>query len=104
MGGLWLKQEYPGRGTSLFGWFYNAYELKNYRNEQSEVPLSSRIVLHMQTNMPSGHYLVRWFDTMSGDCISSSLIDWTKGGELWLKAPEIRLDLAFKMIRIGEGK
>lgn len=104
LGGLWLKQEYPGRGTSLFGWFYNAYELKNYRNEQSEVPLSSRIVLHMQTNMPSGHYLVRWFDTMSGDCISSSLIDWTKGGELWLKAPEIRLDLAFKMIRIGEGK
>lgn len=100
LAGLWLKQ---GNST-LFGWFYNAYELKNYRNEQSEVPLSTRIVLYPDTELAPGHYLVRWFDTMDGEYISSSLVDWSKGGKLWLKAPDIRLDLAFKVIRIGEGK
>lgn len=100
LSGLWLKQE----NRLLYGWVYHVSELKNYRTEQSEVPLSRRIVLYPDTQLEKGRYLVRWFDTMSGECVSSSLLDFTNGGKLWIKAPDIRLDLAFKVIPMGAGE
>lgn len=99
LSGLFLKQDQK----ILYGWFYNVSELKNYRNEQMEVPLSRRIVLYPKTSLAKGLYLVRWFDTMSGEAVSSSFLDYSAGGKLHIKAPDIRLDLAFKVFPVGEG-
>ena len=52
--------------------------------------------------MKAGAYMIRWFDTMTGEYISSSMLIHPKKGKLKIPAPDITLDLAFKMYRIGE--
>lgn len=86
----------------LYGWFFNEYELANYRVDQSLVPRSTEITLYPEFEMKAGAYMIRWFDTMTGEYISSSMLIHPKKGKLKIPAPDITLDLAFKMYRIGE--
>ena len=46
--------------------------------------------------------MIRWFDTVTGEYVSSSMLIHSKAGKVKIPAPDIRLDLAFKMYRIGE--
>lgn len=97
LSGLVLAQE-----DILYGWFFNEYELFNYRVDQSLVPRSAGITLYPEVEMKAGAYMIRWFDTMTGEYVSSSMLIHPKKGKLKIPAPDITLDLAFKMYRIGE--
>ena len=97
LSGLVLAQE-----NVLFGWFFNEYELANYRIDQSLVPHSTEITLYPELETKAGAYMIRWFDTVTGEYVSSSMLIHSKAGKVKIPAPDIRLDLAFKMYRIGE--
>ena len=90
------------KGLVLFGWFFNEYELANYRIDQSLVPHSTEITLYPELETKAGAYMIRWFDTVTGEYVSSSMLIHSKAGKVKIPAPDIRLDLAFKMYRIGE--
>lgn len=101
--GLFLNQN----GTFLCGWIYHAQELFRYRTNQSEVPLSRGVRARIRTHVEPGDYLLQFFDTMTNRLLTSRLIavKGSRGTELLqFNCPDIRLDAAFKLTKIGGAR
>ena len=100
LGGLFLNQN----GTFLCGWIYNAEEVFQYRNDQTDVPVSRGVKARLNTQMKPGDYLLQFFDTMTNRLVTSRLISLKQTKQLLLDCPDIRLDVSFKLTGIGGGK
>ncbi len=99
LGGLFLNQN----GTFLCGWIYNVEELFQYRNDQSDVPVSRGVKARLKTAMKPGDYLLQFFDTMTNRLLTSRLLSLKQAEQLILNCPDLRLDVSFKLTGIGGG-
>ena len=97
LSGLFLNQN----NEFLCGWIYRMEYLAELPMDPEERLLVSGIKAKIRTKLKKGCYLIQYYDTISNELIASSLFLHYGGGYLSLDVPDLNLDCAFKLYRIG---
>lgn len=100
LAGLFLTQD----KTFACGWVYNVEQMYRYLDDQTDVPVSRRVKARLKTPLEPGDYLVQFYDTLTNHLVTSRMLSHQKTDVLILDCPDIRLDAAFKLLKIGAGK
>lgn len=97
LSGLYYQQD----EEFVCGWIYRMKYLFAMPMDPDDMIPVTGIKAEIRTELRSGSYLIQYYDTVSGELISSEFLSHGKTGKVILNVPDLRLDCAFKLSRIG---
>lgn len=85
---------------NALGWIYDGRQMLRYPAEPESSPLYRHLQIVLHVPLIPGTYLLQYMDTVTGNPVTSAIVDHD-GALRFLPVPDFRVDLAWKLCRIG---